>query len=187
MKTLPTKMVGRCRRLQRWSRCAAAEIVSESFMSEYPPFYRDQRRIDADHLRMLAIFHFIAAGLAICGIGFLALHYTVMNTIISDPKLWQGPRNGPRPEQLFAVFQWFYLLGGLSCAAWALANFLTGLFLRARKFRLFSLVVSGFNCLHVPLGTILGVFTIVVLMRESVVELYEGRAIGNSHGTYRSY
>jgi hypothetical protein len=34
-------------------------------------------------------------------------------------------------------------------------------------------VVAGINCLHIPLGTVLGIFTIVVLCRESVRELYE--------------
>ena len=37
----------------------------------------------------------------------------------------------------------------------------------------FFLVVAAINCLHMPLGTVLGVFTIIVLIRQSVVELYE--------------
>jgi hypothetical protein len=31
-------------------------------MSELPPLPRDQRKIDADHLNLLAIFHFVGAG-----------------------------------------------------------------------------------------------------------------------------
>jgi hypothetical protein len=34
--------------------------------------------VDADHLKLLAVFHFVGAGLALVGIGFLLLHYTVM-------------------------------------------------------------------------------------------------------------
>jgi hypothetical protein len=52
-------------------------------------------------------------------------------------------------------------------------NVISGLCLRARKYRAFSLVVACVNCLHIPLGTVLGVFTIVVLVRDSVRELYE--------------
>jgi hypothetical protein len=48
--------------------------------------------------------------------------------------------------------------------------------LRERKNRTFSFVVACVNCIHVPLGTVLGVFTIVVLSRESVKRLYEGTA-----------
>jgi hypothetical protein len=39
----------------------------------------------------------------------------------------------------------------------------------------FAGVVAGINCLHIPLGTVLGVFTIVVLIRDSVRELYSAR------------
>ena len=34
------------------------------------------------------------------------------------------------------------------------------------------MVIAGINCLHIPLGTLLGVFTLVVLGRESVRKLY---------------
>lgn len=36
-----------------------------------------------------------------------------------------------------------------------------------------SLVVSGINCLQIPFGTVLGIFTIIVLMRPSVQSGYE--------------
>ncbi len=39
--------------------------------------------------------------------------------------------------------------------------------------RLFCLVVAGVECAFMPFGTVLGVFTIAVLMRESVKELFE--------------
>jgi hypothetical protein len=37
------------------------------------------------------------------------------------------------------------------------------------------MVVAGINCLHIPLGIVLGVFTIIILVRDSVRELYEAR------------
>ena len=43
--------------------------------------------------------------------------------------------------------------------------------------RMFSIVTAGVNCLSVPFGTVLGVFTLVLLLRDSVRHLYanEGR------------
>jgi hypothetical protein len=38
--------------------------------------------------------------------------------------------------------------------------------------RLFSLIVAGFMCMFFPFGTALGVFTFIVLTRESVRRLY---------------
>ena len=37
-------------------------------MIELPPLPRDQRKIDADHLNLLAIFHFVGAGLALLAV-----------------------------------------------------------------------------------------------------------------------
>ena len=68
---------------------------------------------------------------------------------------------------------WFYLVLALWCMACAILNLLTGIFLRTRKYRTFSFVVAALNCLQIPIGTVLGIFTIVVLARDSVRELYE--------------
>ena len=37
-------------------------------------------------------------------------------------------------------------------------------------------MVAGLNCLHMPLGTLLGVFTFIVLARPSVQALFEQRS-----------
>ena len=60
----------------------------------------------------------------------------------------------------------------MACAA----NLLSALFLWRRQHRMFSMVVGGLNCLQIPFGTALGVFTILVLSRDSVQELYAGVA-----------
>jgi hypothetical protein len=140
---------------------------------QLPPILRDQRKIDADHLNLLAIFHFVGAGFALLGLLFLGVHFSMFHVFFDNPKMWEGQKQMPPPAEFMAMFKWVYLL----FAAWFLAsgilNVISGLWLRARKNRTFSLVVAGFNCLHVPVGTILGVFTIIVLVRDSVRELYE--------------
>jgi hypothetical protein len=45
-----------------------------------PPLPRDQRKIDADHLNLLAIFHFVGAGLAVLGILFLVAGCATRNS-----------------------------------------------------------------------------------------------------------
>lgn len=57
-------------------------------------------------------------------------------------------------------------------AALALLTILSGVFIRRQKYRTFSLVIAGLSCLMVPFGTVLGVFTLVILSRESVRQLY---------------
>jgi hypothetical protein len=49
---------------------------------------------------------------------------------------------------------------------------LSGRAITRRKWRMFSLVMAGINCASFPLGTLLGVFTFIVLLRSSVRALY---------------
>jgi hypothetical protein len=51
---------------------------------------------------------------------------------------------------------------------------MAGRCLSRRKGYSFALVMACVECLFVPFGTILGVFTIVVLSRESVRALFSG-------------
>ena len=128
---------------------------------------------DAEHLRLLSIFHFVSAGLALAGLLFLAGHYAIMQTVFNDPDLFKNAKGGPPPKEFFEIFKIFYVV----CGAWLLisgvGNLMSAIYLRQRRNRMFSMVVAGLNCLHMPLGTVLGVFTFVVLGRESVVALYE--------------
>jgi hypothetical protein len=149
--------------------------VFNPIMNELPPLPRDQRKIDVNHLGILAIFHFVGAGLALLGILFLLAHYAMMHAVFANPQFWQNQKQGPPPAQIFAIFNWFYLVFAAWFVASGVLNVISAFCLRARKYRTFSLIVAGVNCLHLPLGTVLGVFTIIVLIRDSVRELYEAR------------
>ncbi len=152
-------------------------IVPSERPNTPPPLFRDQRKADADHLKLLAVFHFVGAGLALLGLLFLSLHFLMMHEFLTNPKMWAGSKQAqpqmPPPAEFFAIFKWFYLLGAAWFMASGILNLLSGLFLLTRKHRMFSMVVAGMNCVHMPLGTVLGVFTLVVLLRDSVREAYE--------------
>jgi hypothetical protein len=141
------------------------------------PLPNDQRNIDVDHLNLLSIFHFVSAGLGFVGMFFLMAYFAIMHVVFSNPSIWQNQRHGPPPPPefflIFHIMTWFYLVLALWCMACAILNLLSGIFLRVRKHRTFSFVVAGINCLQIPIGTVLGIFTIVVLTRDSVRELYE--------------
>ena len=67
---------------------------------------------------------------------------------------------------VYVVFGVFSLIGGIS-------NLVSAANLRQRRNRRLSLIVAGFNCVQFPFGTALGVFTFIVLTRDSVREVYE--------------
>ncbi|MHC4489391.1 MAG: hypothetical protein ACYSW7_09510, partial [Planctomycetota bacterium] len=59
-------------------------------------------------------------------------------------------------------------------AGWTLAIciVIAGRCLSKRKRYMFCLVIAAITCTFMPFGTVLGVFTIIVLMRPSVKELF---------------
>jgi hypothetical protein len=142
-----------------------------------PPLMRDQRKVDAEHLKLLAVFHFVLAGLSIFGLLFLFGHWFFMSSIFDHPEMWKNAKNGaqPPPKEFFAIFQWFYAFMGAMILGGGLANLISGFCILRRRARLFSLVVAGVGCLFFPFGTALGVFTLVVLLRESVREEYAAK------------
>jgi hypothetical protein len=133
---------------------------------------------DADHLRTLAIFHYVVGGLSLLGLGFMYLHYYFMQTFFANPKLWENAKEPPpfNPQEFWMIFVWFYVAAGIVMVVAGVLNLMSGRYLQQRKNRMFSLVVAGLNCLQMPFGTVLGVFTLVVLTRESVQRLYEQKA-----------
>jgi len=125
---------------------------------------------DGEHLNLLAVFHFIAAGLALLGLGFLGIHFVIFNAVFMHHDFGGGfPGRGHFP---FAVFSILYVVCGFWIVTAGVLNLLSGCFLLRRRHRIYSIVVAAFNCLHVPFGTVLGVFTIVVLTRDSVRRNY---------------
>ena len=141
-------------------------------MTNLPPLMRDQRKVDAENLKLLAIFHFVLGGLAVLGLGFLFLHWTFMHAIFTNPAM-KNPKGSLPPQEFFDIFKWFYfVMGGFMVTA-GILNVVSGACILKRRARIFSIVVSGLNCFCIPFGTALGVFTIIVLIRDSIVEAYE--------------
>src|SRR6266567_9262180 len=128
---------------------------------------------DKEHLRLLAIFHYVVAGLAAL-FSFFPLLYTTVGAIFIFAARHGTAKPGEDlpPEFLgwiFAVLGSVLFLIGLSMAICIL---IAGRSLALRKRYSFALVMACIECLFVPFGTILGVFTIVALFRESVRALF---------------
>ncbi|HEX4000928.1 MAG TPA: hypothetical protein VHX65_20450 [Pirellulales bacterium] len=137
-----------------------------------------QQRQDREHLRLLAIFHFVAGGFALLGAGVMFLESAMMGSLFANPemlkRMQQDPK-GPPPEfvkHFMEFFVWIFLFISIFLVAMAILNVFSGLFLLRRKHRVFSVVVAAIDCLQIPIGTILGVFTILALSRDSVRQMY---------------
>ena len=122
---------------------------------------------------MLAIFHYVVAGLAAL-FSFFPLLYTTVGAIFIFAARHGTPKPGEEPPPEFIgwilaiVGSLLFLLG----IAIAICILIAGRSLAKRTRYWFALVVACIECLFIPFGTILGVFTIVVLSRESVKALF---------------
>ena len=133
----------------------------------------DQRAIiDAEHVRLLAIFHFVSAAFSLLGVLFSSLYFVLFQVIFSNPQAFAQSQQGAPPVEFVTFIRWFTGIFVVWFLVSCVGNLLSGFFLRARRHRTFSMVIAAINCLHIPLGTILGVFTLVVLGRESVRKMY---------------
>jgi hypothetical protein len=144
-----------------------------------PPGYTDRRKTDAEHLSLLSIFHYVVAGFVVIVFIFLSIHFGFMNAMLSNPEIWKnsGPNSTPPPPQLWGMFKAFYAFAAFVLVLAGVGNVLSGIFIHRRKNRMFSLVIAGLNCLQMPFGTILGVFTIIVLVRPSVRDMYDAQRV----------
>ncbi len=130
---------------------------------------------DKEHLRLLSIFHYVVGGIAALFSSVFIIHLIIGIVAVVSPES-MADKDGTVPPVLFG---WMFLLFGSAAIlmgwAFAICLIFAGRFLAKRKNYLFCMIIAGLSCLNMPFGTILGVFTIIVLMRPSVKELFESK------------
>lgn len=131
---------------------------------------------DRDHLRVLSIMHYIFAGLGVVGLGFLGAHYAMMRTFM-NPEFMKHEQNPP-PEAFMDMLVWFYVVFGAILLLGMVLNVMVAQRLKARRGRMFCMVVAALDLLQMPLGTLLGIFTLLVLSRESVRRTFDSGGTG---------
>jgi hypothetical protein len=121
-----------------------------------------------DHLRILSILHYVFGALSAFYCSFPLIHVTIGAFMIS------GAFPGVHEEDM--IIGWcFVLIGGtIVLAGWAFAGlvFFAGYSMSRRKRYMLCFLTACLSCMHVPLGTVLGIFTIIVLARPSVKEMF---------------
>ena len=124
---------------------------------------------DKEHLRLLSIFHYIVGALTALFSCFPLIHIAIGIAILAGAL---EDKDAP-PE----FIGWFLVIfpGLIMLCGWTLAVciLVAGSKLARYRARTYCLVIAGIECIFMPFGTVLGVFTIIVLMRDSVRELFE--------------
>ncbi len=127
---------------------------------------------DENHLDLLAVFHWVVGGLTALFACFPLIHVGLGLAMVF------GKLDGKNPPP--AWIGWFFVVfGGMAVlCGWtaAIAIITAGRKLKRRKSWMYCVVIGALECALMPFGTILGVFTIIVLMRDSVKQLFAANA-----------
>jgi hypothetical protein len=126
---------------------------------------------EAEHLRMLAIFHYVVAGIA-CVISFIpTIHLAIGIAMVSG--IFRTAKD-PFP---FEFMGWFFIVIAslviLCGLAFSICLFIAGRFLHKQTHYTYCLVMAAVSCIFMPFGTVLGVFTIILLMKENVKVMFQ--------------
>ena len=128
---------------------------------------------DQERLKTLTIFHYLV-GAMYALLSFLPLIHLVLGIImLIAPESMSGKDVNPPPAAagwIFVLVGGFFILAGW---CYAISLILAGRFLARKKSYLFCIVVAGISCIFFPIGTVLGVFTIIVLSKPSVKDLFK--------------
>ena len=148
--------------------------MEEDSAQQSPLPYRDPTEDrDLEHLRTLSIFHYALAVMTTLVAGLFLVYLVVGSVTMSE--LTPTERS-----QLPASFTSGFSRAGIIglTIGWSLAalNAISGWCLARRRFRGVSLFTALCNCLWPPAGTCLGVVTIIILLRDSVAQLYRSRS-----------
>jgi hypothetical protein len=120
---------------------------------------------DEEHLRLLSIFHYVVAAIGMIASLFPVIHLIVGIVAVTGGLDEPGRTEGALVGWFFIVFSLAWIVTGLGISTCLV---LAGRSLRRRQRYTFCLVMAGIACMFAPFGTVLGVFTILVLIRESV-------------------
>jgi hypothetical protein len=137
---------------------------------------REQQRIrDEEHLRLLSIFHYISGGLTAFSSLFWFIYVFMGLFVMAVPE----PQSAG--EDLFVrsmglMFMVIGFVGFLFLVSFAAIKIYAGYCIAKHKNRVLCLVVAGISLIGFPFSTILGVFSFIVLLRDSVRDLFESQS-----------
>lgn len=130
---------------------------------------------DREHLRLLSIFHYVVAGVAALVSFFPIFHLVIGIAVVTGGFAGTGESTQDRFfGWIFIGFALLFILTGLAFAATVVY---AGNCLRRERHYYFCLVMAALLCGFMPFGTVLGVFTLIVLLRPGVRDLFGVRLL----------
>lgn len=135
--------------------------------------HEKQAIIDSEHLRLLAMFHYISGAMTLLFSGLFLLQLLVFKAIaghVDHTRFETG--QDEIPIEILNIFMIGFTGITMFGVLFGIAQIVSGVFLAKRKNWLFSFIVALPNAFMIPYGTMLAIFTLIVLDRPSVKAIY---------------
>ena len=123
-----------------------------------------------DHLKLLGLFYILLGLMALPALAVVSLHGPILDYVLEntpDPEL---------AESIQSLFNTFIAGIILLIVVHVVASIYIGICYRKQKHHTLCLIAAVLCCFSFPLGTILGVFSIVVLLKPEAKDLFGQRA-----------
>ena len=134
-----------------------------------------QKIIDDEHLKLLSYGYLIDGCITVAYSCFFILHIFIFSFMSSEfEKLHQGlDGQNISPTSFLDIF--IYVFGALIILGvlYGVAKIVAYRFIKQRRNRMFVYIIGMPNMIFIPYGTALGIATIIVMGRDSVIKQFE--------------
>ena len=138
----------------------------------------------------MSLFHYISGGLTLAFSFIFVFQFIILLNLFKnipfdefDTVLTGGQNIAPA---FFNFFIYLWLIIFIIFIVIGILEILAARFIKLRKYRIFTFIIGILNLFSFPYGTILGIMTIIVLNRYSVIEIYNSNIPGIEAGEIRN-
>jgi len=131
------------------------------------PQYYQQQYAPVDNLNTFSILHLVKGILTLL-FSLFFLFYAFIGGFLStilEHKVLENPEMPFNPGNIFIIIG---VIGFIITVVMGILILLTAKYIKARRNYTFIFVMSIINCLSVPLGTLLGIFTIIEINKPHI-------------------
>jgi hypothetical protein len=131
------------------------------------------------NLHLLTIFHYVVGVLVVLFSSLFIIHIVMGVLMLTHGGSWLMPpaQGSLPPPPLFGAF--FVAMGSVAVLfGWTMGalTIVAGRSIERRRRHLFCMIVAGLLCMWAPFGTVLGVFTLVILTKPHVRQQFWAQA-----------